>query len=82
MGNPVNARQAAAAGRAVQVSEADRFAENVLPMIEAMRATGVTSLRGLACAMNARGIPTARGGRWQVSNVRNVLRRHHVHSSN
>ena len=35
----------------------------------------LASLRGLADALNARGIPTARGGRWQVSTVKNVLRR-------
>lgn len=66
---------AAALGREVQVSEAYRFAANVLPLIQTIRAAGVTSLRGIAAALNARGVPTARGGRWQVSNVRNVLRR-------
>ncbi|MFP1632662.1 recombinase family protein [Zhengella sp. ZM62] len=35
----------------------------------------MTSLRGIAMALNDRGIRTARGGRWQVSNVRNVLAR-------
>ncbi|MEQ9811825.1 MAG: hypothetical protein RLO50_03530 [Azospirillaceae bacterium] len=44
-------------------------------MIEKLRAAGVTDLRGLADALNARGIRTARGGRWHVSNVRNVMRR-------
>ncbi|MEQ9814420.1 MAG: hypothetical protein RLO50_16705, partial [Azospirillaceae bacterium] len=51
------------------------FAANVLPVIEKLRAAGVTDLRGLADALNARGIRTARGGRWHVSNVRNVMRR-------
>lgn len=75
LGNPVNAPEAAALGRRVQMSEADRFAANVLPVIDAIRATGISSLRGIASALNARGIPTARAGHWQVSNVRNVLRR-------
>ncbi|RWO41373.1 recombinase family protein [Mesorhizobium sp.] len=35
----------------------------------------VTSLRGLAIALNNRGVRTARDGQWQVSNVRNVLAR-------
>jgi DNA invertase Pin-like site-specific DNA recombinase len=82
LGNPVNAPEAASLGRQVQVSEADRFAANVGPVIDAIRATGVTSLRGLAEALNARGIPTARGGQWQVSNVRNVLRRECTQSPN
>ena len=75
LGNPDNPAAAAALGRAVQVSEADRFAAGVLPLIQAIRATGITSLAGLARALNARGIPTARGGRWHVSTVRNVIRR-------
>src|SRR6185295_12371097 len=33
------------------------------------------SYRGLATALNGRGVRTARGGRWQVSNVRNLLAR-------
>ena len=59
----------------MQVCEADRFAANVLPVIRAIEATGIASLRGIAAALDSRGIPSARGGRWQVSNVRNVLRR-------
>ena len=57
------------------MSEAERFAANVLPVIRSIQATGVTGLAGIAAALNARGIPTARGGRWHVSSVRNVLRR-------
>jgi hypothetical protein len=36
---------------------------------------GVASLRGLSIALNNRGVRTARGGKWQVSNVRNLLAR-------
>ena len=75
LGNPTNAAEAAAIGRDVSITEADRFAAKVLPLIAKIRAAGVTSLRGIAVALNARGIPTARGGRWQVPNVRKVLRR-------
>ena len=75
LGNPINALAAAALGREVLVSEADRFAANVLPVIRSIQATGVSRLAGIAEALNARGIPTARGGRWHVSTVRNVLRR-------
>lgn len=75
LGNLVNAPAAAAIGRDAQITEADRFAANVLPVIDAIRATGISSLRGIARALNARGIPTARGGQWQVSNVRNVTKR-------
>jgi hypothetical protein len=33
------------------------------------------SLREIAAALNARGIATARGGRWEAQTVANVLRR-------
>jgi DNA invertase Pin-like site-specific DNA recombinase len=75
LGNLVNATEAAALGRQIQVAEADRFAANVLPVITALQAAGITDLRGLAAALNARGIPTARGGSWHVSNVRNIIAR-------
>ena len=38
-------------------------------------ATGARSLRAIAEALNARGVPTARGGRWQAMTVSNVLAR-------
>jgi hypothetical protein len=38
--------------------------------IESIRRCGITSLRGIAIALNNRGVRTARGGTWQVSNVR------------
>jgi DNA invertase Pin-like site-specific DNA recombinase len=75
LGNPTNTAQAAAKGRAISVREADRFAETVLPIIASIQRSGITSLRGLAIALNNRGVRTARNGHWQVSNVRNVLAR-------
>jgi DNA invertase Pin-like site-specific DNA recombinase len=75
LGNPTSASQAAATGRDVQVKSADQFAETIRPVIASLRKAGVTSLRGIAIALNNRGIRTARGGGWQVSNVRNILAR-------
>ena len=75
LGNPTSAGQAAALGRNVQTRAADRFAETVLPIVTALQKSGVTSLRGIAIALNHKGVRTARGGEWQVSNVRNVLAR-------
>jgi hypothetical protein len=66
---------AAAKGRAVSIQEAERFAATVFPIMQEIQNAGVTSLRGLAIALNHRGVRTARGGRWQVSNVRNLLAR-------
>jgi hypothetical protein len=69
LGNPRNASQATAFGRDVQRADVDRFAADVWPIIEAIRATGVSSLGAIADALNARGVRTSRGGRWQVSTV-------------
>ena len=75
LGNPTNAPAAARQGRAAQSAEADRFAEAIRPLIDTLRASGITSLRALAAALNTQRIPTARGGQWHVSTVRNVLGR-------
>ena len=75
LGNRSNAGEAAALGRKVQTAEADAFAANVLPIIASLRASGVRGLRGLATALNNRGVRTARGGRWHVSNVKNLVDR-------
>jgi DNA invertase Pin-like site-specific DNA recombinase len=75
LGNRSNARQAAAKGHQILSEEADAFASNVMPVIDSLRGAGITDLRGLASALNNRGIRTARGGRWHVSNVKNVIDR-------
>jgi len=54
---------------------ADQHARDVLPVIEDIRMGGVTSLKGIATELNARGIPTARGGQWYATTVRNLLGR-------
>ena len=74
LGNP---RIEAARSRAVASlqAEADRAASNVLPIIAEIRRSGATTLRAIAEALNARGVPTPRGGRWHAMSVRNVLAR-------
>ncbi|WP_404324553.1 recombinase family protein [Azospirillum doebereinerae] len=54
---------------------ADEHAAKVLPIIDEVRRAGITTLSGIAEALNARGVRTARGGRWHGSTVRNALRR-------
>jgi DNA invertase Pin-like site-specific DNA recombinase len=75
LGNRTNPADAAALGRDVAVRAADRFAQSTLPLIRVLQRSGISSLRGIAAELNARGVRTARGGRWQVSNVRNILAR-------
>jgi len=54
-------------------AKADQHAANVLPVIRDIERAGVTTLQGIAEAMNARGIRTARGRRWYASTVRNLV---------
>ena len=75
LGNYRNAADAAAQGRKAQSENAALFAANTLPIITAVRASGITDLRGIAAALDARGVRTARGGRWHVSNVKNLIDR-------
>ncbi len=56
-------------------AEADRYAANVLPLIRAAQKAGANTLRQIADALNARGIPTARGGQWYAQSIANILER-------
>ncbi|MFN3207896.1 MAG: recombinase family protein [Roseovarius sp.] len=79
LGNPNGAAALKRAGkggealRAAVAANADAFAEGLAPVIQGLQANGVTTLRAIAEALNGRRIMTRRGGRWHVSNVRNLL---------
>ena len=74
LGNP-RAAEAAVKAHAAKRAQADQFAANVLPIVREIQSSGVTTLREIAAALNARGVHTARGGRWHSETVRNLLRR-------
>jgi hypothetical protein len=74
LGNPRLAEARGIANARI-VADAEAHARLVAPIIAEIRAAGVTSLRGIAAALTARGVPTARGGSWQAAQVRNVIRR-------
>ena len=75
LGNPTNLAAAGRMGRAVTVAAADTHAANVLPVVRQMQAAGVATLAAIAEGLNGRSIPTARGGAWYPSTVRNLLAR-------
>ena len=52
---------------------AQEFAVGVIPVVQAIRNTGVTTLRAISAALNQRGIRSARGGQWHPSSVANLL---------
>jgi len=75
LGNRTNLAEAQAKGVAGIRAAAAAFAGNVLPVIRQLEASGVSSYRGIADALNTRGVRTARGGDWHASTVRNMLMR-------
>jgi DNA invertase Pin-like site-specific DNA recombinase len=75
LGNPRNLFEAGSAGRAAQRSDADRFDENIIPIIRSIQSAGTRGMVSIAKILNDRGIRAARGGRWHCSSVRNVIGR-------
>lgn len=64
----------AAQGSAAAAARARARAEDLRGVVEELAAEGVTSLRGIAAALNERGIPTPRGGTWASSQVLGLKR--------
>lgn len=59
--------------RAAYTAQAEQRKANVRPIIEEIRKAGVATLVGIAEALNARGVKTARGGAWSATQVSRVL---------
>lgn len=79
LGNPMGAKAFGAYqgnGAAVDAikAKAKAFAADVMPIVQAIRSEGHTSLRAIASELNARGIVTARGGKWAAQSVSDVMR--------
>ena len=72
LGNPHLAKASALASIR---RNADAFAKQVLPVVRDVQQSGAQSLRAIARALEARGVPTARGGQWTPVQVRALLRR-------
>ena len=79
LGNPNGARALRGLGNAAGVKatkeKADQHAAQVLPVVVALRAGGMTGLKAIARALNERGVLAPRGGAWQATSVRNLLAR-------
>ncbi len=81
LGNPNGAESLRRAGkggvqlRSTVSANADRFAADLVAVVEDIRAAGRTSLRAVAKELTNRGIQTRRGGAWRVSNVKGLLGR-------
>lgn len=81
LGNPNGAAALRRAGkggvalRTAVAANADAFAGSLASVIAEIRGKGHCSLRAIAGELNVRGMMTRRGGKWQVSNVKGLLKR-------
>ncbi|TNC95034.1 MAG: site-specific recombinase [Stygiobacter sp.] len=53
--------------------QARQAAAPILAEVERIKAEGTASMRGIAMALNARGVPTVNGGQWQAVQVSRLL---------
>ena len=74
LGNPNLAKSQHLGWEAARANAA-AFAANVFPIIEQIQASGITSMRGIARALNERKVPTARGAPWSESTLRGMYSR-------
>jgi len=81
LGNPNGAKALRRAGKgnsaalATITAKADAHARDLASIIADIRGQGVSSLNGIAAALNERAIRTPRGGHWYAASVRNLLLR-------
>ncbi|MGO4173565.1 recombinase family protein [Bosea sp. TAF32] len=73
LGNRTNLAEAQAKGAASNRARAAQRRENIIPIIEQIRGAGVTTMAGIANALNQRGIKAVRGGSWQAVQVQRVM---------
>jgi Recombinase len=74
-GGRIGGHSGSQGGEPARKESADRYSANVLPVIQEIQRSGIKSLRGIARALAARGIPTARGGAWTPVQVSAILQR-------
>lgn len=74
LGNP-NIAEARIKAEEIRVAGADDFARGLAPVIRAIQAQGITTLRGIARELVARKVETRRGGAWTPVQVSDILKR-------
>lgn len=74
LGNP-NATEALKAARRAVGERANRYCENILPVVRQVQGAGVVTLQGIADVLNVRGFASPRGSTFTPQTVRNLLAR-------
>lgn len=73
LGNPAGNPAGLEKARQRASERASEHAATALQVIDEIRGAGLTSLRQIATALNARGIESPRGGRWYPNTVQRVI---------
>jgi DNA invertase Pin-like site-specific DNA recombinase len=76
LGRPENLREASRGRKhalALRVEKARQRAVDLIMVFRDVQASGAVSLRSIAEALNCRGIPASRGGKWSAVQVKRVL---------
>lgn len=74
LGNPRPAK-ALMAAQTVNLARADAYARSLAPIVDEIRAAHVTTLRGIAQCLNARGFKTPNGKTFLPQSVKNLVTR-------
>jgi len=75
LGNPTNIQIAGEIGRSTLIAAADEQARSLLPLLRTLRTEGAITIGAITRSLNERKIPAARGSRWHISAVANLLAR-------
>src|SRR3954452_19827153 len=75
LGNPLNILEAGNLGRTTAMAGANEQASRLLPVLRAVQREGAITIDAITRSLNERQVPTARGSRWHVSSVANLLAR-------
>lgn len=67
---------ASALGVAARKEKLIKQDNNLLPVIQQIKLSGIVTLQGIANELNKRDIKTSRGNQWYASSVRVLLKRH------
>lgn len=59
----------------VAKTNANAFAVSLIPVLQELAVRGIVGPVEIAAALNARGVPTARNGKWAVTTVTNLIGR-------
>ena len=62
------------------LSRGKETAKRVMPMIEAVRAMGITSMKGIARKLNELNYPSPKGGKWYHGSVKKIIKRWEAHN--